>query len=34
LDSVRAMVDSTRWELLDPIEDLQGIPRTLTLKKR
>jgi len=34
LDSVRAMIDESRWELLDLVEDLQGIPRTLTVKKR
>jgi release factor glutamine methyltransferase len=34
VDSVRAMVDPGRWELLDLVEDLQGIPRTMTLKKR
>jgi release factor glutamine methyltransferase len=34
VDSVRAIVDLARWELLDVVEDLQGIPRTLTLRKR
>lgn len=34
LDSVRAMADSALWEVLAVAEDLQGIPRTLTLKKR
>jgi release factor glutamine methyltransferase len=33
-ESIRAMVDLTRWEFLDLVKDLQGIPRTLTLKKR
>jgi len=34
LDSVRAMIDESRWEFLHLVEDLQGIPRTLTLRRR
>jgi release factor glutamine methyltransferase len=34
VDSVRSMVDPARWEILELVYDLQGIPRTLTLKKR
>lgn len=32
-DTVRQMVDTHTWELLDIHKDLQGIPRTLVLRK-
>lgn len=34
LDAIRSMIDVTRWDLVDVIHDLQGIPRTLTIRKR
>jgi release factor glutamine methyltransferase len=33
LDEVRAIVDATGWEFLNFVRDLQGIPRTLVLKR-
>jgi release factor glutamine methyltransferase len=32
--AVAELIDSERWELLDIHQDLQGIPRTVALKKR
>src|SRR5262249_3085035 len=34
LAGVRAIVDGMSWEILDVTHDLQGIPRTLTLRKK
>lgn len=33
-ESVRALIDEDLWELLDIQQDLQGIPRTVALRKR
>jgi release factor glutamine methyltransferase len=34
LDDVRAIADATGWDLVNLVEDLQGIPRTLTLRRK
>lgn len=34
LDAVSEMIDKSSWELVDVTRDLQGIPRTVTAKKR
>lgn len=33
-EAVSHLIDATQWELLDVHQDLQGIPRTVALKKR
>ena len=33
LDAIREMIAGTKWELVDVAHDLQGIPRTLTMRK-
>jgi release factor glutamine methyltransferase len=33
LDAIREMIDVTKWELVDVTDDLQGIPRTLSLRR-
>ncbi|HVG18222.1 MAG TPA: peptide chain release factor N(5)-glutamine methyltransferase [Blastocatellia bacterium] len=33
LEAIRKMIDVTKWELVDVTHDLQGIPRTLSIKK-
>lgn len=33
LDAIREMIDAAKWELVDIIYDLQGIPRTLAIRK-
>ena len=33
LDAIREMIDVKEWELVDVTNDLQGIPRTLTIRK-
>lgn len=33
LDAIRGMIDATKWELVDVTRDLQGIPRTLSVRK-
>jgi release factor glutamine methyltransferase len=33
LEAIRAMADVTEWELVDVTHDLQGIPRTLSIRK-
>jgi release factor glutamine methyltransferase len=34
LDAIRAMIDATAWGEIIVKDDLQGIPRTLAIKKR
>lgn len=33
LDAIRRMIDVTEWELVDVTRDLQGIPRTLSIRR-
>jgi release factor glutamine methyltransferase len=33
LDAIRGMIAGTSWELIETTNDLQGIPRTLTVRK-
>jgi release factor glutamine methyltransferase len=33
LEAIRKIIDATKWELVDVTHDLQGIPRTLTVRK-
>ena len=33
LDPIREMIDETKWKLVDVIHDLQGIPRTLAIRR-
>jgi release factor glutamine methyltransferase len=33
LHAIREMIDVTKWELVDVTDDLQGIPRTLSLRR-
>jgi release factor glutamine methyltransferase len=33
LDAIRGMIDAMGWELVDVTRDLQGIPRTLSVRK-
>jgi release factor glutamine methyltransferase len=33
LDAITEMVAASRWQLIDVTHDLQGIPRTLTLRR-
>lgn len=33
LDAIREMIAALEWELVDVVNDLQGIPRTITLRK-
>lgn len=33
LDAIREMIDVTKWELVDVTHDLQGIPRTLSIRR-
>lgn len=34
LSAIRDLIDSARWDLLEVTKDLQGIPRTLTIRQR
>ena len=34
LDDVRSIADATGWDFVNLVEDLQGIPRTLTMRRR
>ncbi|MEW6211814.1 MAG: peptide chain release factor N(5)-glutamine methyltransferase, partial [Acidobacteriota bacterium] len=33
LDAIREMIDTDEWSLVEVTNDLQGIPRTLTIRK-
>jgi len=33
LDSIKGLIEESRWKLVDVTRDLQGIPRTLTLQR-